>query len=102
MWSRLIAPLLITLAMAVDVAGPAAAQNLVDPRQRERGEEHRNQAGGISLDQAVRMAESRYRAKAVRAETVNNGGRRVHEIRLLNSEGKVWKVRIDADTGQSY
>lgn len=92
----------MTLALLVDASGSAGSQNLVDPRDRERGQDNRSQSGGMSLDEAVRMAESRYRAKAIRAETVNSGGRRIHEIRLLNSEGKVWKVRIDADTGQSY
>ena len=40
-----------------------------------------------------------HRAKAVRAETVRNGDRRVHQIRLLSSEGKVWTVRVDAESG---
>ena len=88
--------------MLGQLAGVANSQNLVDPRNRDRGEGYANQAGGMSLDEAVRMVESRYRARAVKAETVNNGGRRVHEIRLLNSDGKVWKVRVDAETGQSH
>lgn len=54
----------------------------------------------MSMDEAVRMVESRYRARAVKADPVDNGGRRVYEIRLLNAEGKVWKVRVDAETGQ--
>jgi len=45
------------------------------------------------------MAQRRYHAKAVRAETVRSGERRVHHIRLLNSEGKVWTVRVDAESG---
>ena len=56
--------------------------------------------GRLSLDQAVDMVQRRYRARAVKAETVNQGDRRVHEIRLLNSEGKVWNVRVDAETGR--
>jgi uncharacterized membrane protein YkoI len=56
----------------------------------------------ISLDQAVEMAQARFRAKAVKAETVNNGGRRVHQIRLLSSDGKVWTVRVDAQTGNMF
>jgi uncharacterized membrane protein YkoI len=56
----------------------------------------------VSLDEAVRTVERRYHARAVKAETVISGGRRVHEIRLLNADGKVWKVRVDAETGRSY
>jgi uncharacterized membrane protein YkoI len=96
MCSRLLASLLLLIQVAL-FSQPAAAQNLVDPRGRDRAA----QAGGMSLDEAVRMVESRYRARAVKAETVNNGGRRVHEIRLLNAEGRVWKVRVDAETGQA-
>ena len=56
------------------------ADNFVDKRQF---------ASSISLDQAVEMAQSQSRAKAVKAETVNDGGRRVHQIRLLSPDGKV-------------
>ena len=95
---RLFAIALLLLAQAVADSGLTKAQNLVDPRGRDSA----YQSGGMSLDEAVRMVESRYRARAVKAETINNGGRRVHEIRLLNADGKVWKVRVDADTGRSY
>ena len=96
MRSRLSAVLILILAQAMMVPTIASAQSLVDPRERI------NQSGGMTLDEAVRMVESRYRARAVKAETVESGGRRVHEIRLLNADGKVWKVRVDAETGRSY
>jgi uncharacterized membrane protein YkoI len=102
MCSRLIATLIMLLALGSSVTNWASAQSLVDPRGRNREEERANQSGGMSLDEAVRMVESRYRARAVKAETVSNGGRRVHEIRLLNADGKVWKVRVDAETGRPY
>ena len=99
MYSRaIVATLLLILAQAMSVSGTAVAQNLVDPRGRDSA----YQSGGMSLDEAVRMVESRYRARAVKAETVSSGGRRIHEIRLLNADGKVWKVRVDAETGRSY
>lgn len=93
---RLIVVLLLMLAQTTALSNLVFAQNLVDPRERVA------QTGGMSLDEAVRMVESRYRARAVKAETVESGGRRVHEIRLLNADGKVWKVRVDAETGRSY
>lgn len=98
MCPRLFATVLLMLAQATLVSNVASAQNLVDPRNRDRVA----QTGGMSLDEAVRMVESRYRARAVRADVVDNGGRRVYEIRLLNADGKVWKVRVDAETGRSY
>ena len=99
MCPRLIATAFLMLAQATIVWTGASAQDLVDPRGRES---RANQSGGMSLDEAVRMVESRYRARAVKADTVRVDGRTVHEIRLLNADGKVWKVRVDAETGRSY
>jgi hypothetical protein len=38
----------------------------------------------------------------VKAETITQGGRRVHKIRLMNAEGKVWHVHVDAETARMY
>ena len=58
--------------------------------------------GGISLQEAVQMATERRPGRVVRAVTVETGGRRVHEIRILLEEGgRVITVRIDAQTGES-
>ncbi|HEY5810543.1 MAG TPA: PepSY domain-containing protein [Povalibacter sp.] len=92
-------PLLI-MAVGLPVAD---AQNFVDKRPRgERQAEKPADRPRVSLDQAVNMAESRYRAKAVRAQSGVSGDRLVYNIRLLNSEGKVWTVQVDAQTGQMY
>ncbi len=88
-----LAVFLLVTAMAVPVAG---AQQLID---RRASNEFRIEPSGMSLDQAVEMVQRRYRAKAVKAETVRQGERRVHQIRLLSTEGKVWNVRVDAQTG---
>jgi uncharacterized membrane protein YkoI len=74
----------------------AHAQDLIDRRQRH---EPRIEPSSVSLDQAVEMAQRRFRAKAVKAETVQSGGKMVHQIRLLSAEGKVWTVRVDAESG---
>lgn len=92
---RAVPILLLSLAVNAMSIPQAPAQNLIDRRQH--GEE-RNANGGVSLDRAVRMAESRYNAKAIKATTVNNGDRRQHQIRLIR-EGKVWTVTVDAATG---
>jgi uncharacterized membrane protein YkoI len=54
---------------------------------------------GISMDQAVRMAEERYHARVVKAETEHDEGRTLYVLRLLNDAGKVWTVRVDAASG---
>lgn len=88
-----LALVLLPLLAAVPSAN---AQELIDRRQRR---EYSIEPSGMSLDQAVEMAQRRYRAKAVRAETVRNGDKRVHRIRLLSADGKVWNVSVDAESG---
>jgi len=65
-------------------------------------EHHYYVQSGVSLDQAAQMAQSRFNARVVKAETVRSGDRQVHQIRLLNAEGKVWTVRVDAETGRMF
>jgi uncharacterized membrane protein YkoI len=53
----------------------------------------------ISMQQAVKMAEQKFKARVVRAESENEGGKTVYVLRLLNDSGRVWTVRVDAATG---
>ncbi|MGH8134439.1 MAG: PepSY domain-containing protein [Steroidobacteraceae bacterium] len=53
----------------------------------------------ISMDQAVKMAEQRYHARVVKAETQKDNGHTVYVLRLLNDSGRVWTVRVDAASG---
>jgi len=85
--------LVILFAVLSCASLDSRADSFVDKRQF---------SSSISLDQAVEMAQARYRAKAVKAETVNDGGRRVHQIRLLSPDGKVWTVRVDAQSGNMF
>jgi uncharacterized membrane protein YkoI len=93
---RIASSLMIALLGLTVLAPAASAQQLVDPRPRE---DRLIDARGVSLDQAVQMAQRRYGARAVKAETVSQGDRRVHRIRLMSHEGKVWHVHVDAQTG---
>lgn len=92
----------LTIAMLLGLLGltsPASADppnHLIERRPRD---EPRIEPQGMSLDQAVQMAQRRYGARAVKAETLNYGDRRVHRIRLMSSDGKVWHVHVDALTG---
>ncbi len=56
-------------------------------------------ASGISLDQAVKMAEQRFQARVVRAEAQRDGDRTIYVLRMLNESGRVWTVRVDASSG---
>ena len=56
-------------------------------------------AQSISLDRVISQVEKRYKARVVRADKTQRDGRVVYELRLLSEEGRVWTVRIDAETG---
>jgi uncharacterized membrane protein YkoI len=75
-----------------------AADEALGPAQRDQLAPSQR-GGGVSLAQASSMAQSRYQGRVVRAETVQAGDRRVHEIRILGDDGRVHIVRIDAETG---
>lgn len=52
----------------------------------------------ISLQDAARQAAQQNDAKVLSAKTVQQGQRRVHEIKLLTKSGVVKTVRIAADS----
>jgi uncharacterized membrane protein YkoI len=83
--------LVAALATAITVAVPPA-----------RAEEDRHPvtlASTISIDQAVKMAEQRFKARVVRAEAQQNGANTIYVLRMLNESGHVWVVRVDASNG---
>lgn len=53
----------------------------------------------VSMDQAVKMAEQRFKARVVRAEAQHEGLRTIYILKLLNDAGHVWTVRVDATNG---
>jgi uncharacterized membrane protein YkoI len=65
----------------------------------ERSEGVAVAAAGVSMDQAVKMAEQRFKARVVRAESQHDGVRTVYVLKLLNEAGHVWTVRVDAANG---
>jgi uncharacterized membrane protein YkoI len=54
---------------------------------------------GVSMDQAVKMAEQRFKARVVRADTQQEGVRTIYILKLLDEAGHVWTVRVDATNG---
>ncbi|MBV8909242.1 MAG: PepSY domain-containing protein [Gammaproteobacteria bacterium] len=80
-------------ALAVDAApGRAVTTPNLDERTTVA-------ATALSMDQAVKMVEQRFRARVVRAEAESATGHTVYVLRLLDDSGKVWTVRVDADNG---
>jgi len=88
-------PRTVVLVAALVVAMTAAV-----PPVRASEEPHPvTLAAAISLDQAVKMAEQRFKARVVRAEAQQNGGSTIYVLRMLNESGRVWIVRVDASNG---
>ncbi|MCU7906530.1 MAG: ribosome biogenesis GTPase RsgA [Candidatus Thiodiazotropha sp. (ex Epidulcina cf. delphinae)] len=56
--------------------------------------------GGVSLGQAVEQARERVGGRVISAETRERDGRQIHNIRILTKEGKVRRLRINADGGR--
>ena len=57
-------------------------------------------ARGYSLDETVSGVRRRYPGKVLSADTIDQGGRPVHRIRILNDEGRVRGLRFDGNTGK--
>jgi uncharacterized membrane protein YkoI len=85
--------LVATLAFAPGIASAKHDKNHADEPPH---------SAGVSKDQAIEMAQRRYKARVVRAEASDSGGRRVYVLRMLSDEGRVWTVRIDALTGGEF
>ena len=56
-------------------------------------------AGLMSMDQAVKMAEKKFHARVIKAETQKDGGKSIYVLKLLNDTGHVRTVHVDAATG---
>ncbi len=53
-----------------------------------------------SLEQAVNEARERYPGRVLSAETQRNAGRESHRIRILTDDGRVKRLRMDAESGR--
>lgn len=91
--------LLIGLLAIVMLGAAGTSQPAEEGRRGERHHERTMAEGGITIDQAIAMAEKRFKARVVRADAKNEGGRTVYVLRLLNESGRVWTVKVDAATG---
>ncbi len=62
-------------------------------------------AGGgqrpLPLNDVVSMVQSRFKATAVKTDSVTQDGQLVYRIRLMSADkSKVWTVDVDSATGQ--
>jgi uncharacterized membrane protein YkoI len=90
-----------TAAFAVLILAPATGLAIEAHAWAGDEQSHRSvmATSSVSMDQAVKMAEQRFKARVVRAETQHEGIRTVYILKLLNDAGHVWTVRVDATNG---
>ena len=53
-----------------------------------------------SLEDAVSEARGRHPGRVLSAETDRRGGRESHNIRILTRDGRVKRLRMDAESGR--
>lgn len=88
------------LALLLAAGGAVVrAQAVPPPVPRSLARRAAPQRIALSMDQAVQIAQRRFRARVVRAETQTQGGRTIYVLRMLDGTGRVFAVRVDAANG---
>lgn len=85
--------LLLTLAFVLPANGQSAGSHDFYQRVARRDQDR---GGGMSLNQAVQQVQSETGGRVLSAETINQGGRSVHRIKVLTPSGQVRVMTIDA------
>ena len=90
--------MIVAVALALS-AGPLVGHAQVQSSASRVAVSRPSQHAKLSMDQAVRLAQRRFRARVVRAETQTQGDRTIYVLRMLDSTGRVFAVRVDAASG---
>lgn len=91
--SKILLAIMLTLAQALPAIAPTAWGQ--DFYQRVARRDH-DRGSGVSLNQAVQQVQRETGGRVLSAETVNQGGRSVHRIKVLTPSGQVRVMTIDA------
>jgi uncharacterized membrane protein YkoI len=97
MKSWLGAALCVSLAL---LATAAWARDGDGQRFRYGGDKWSNHRYGESLDNLVSGLRRRHAGRVLSADTVEEEGRAVHRIRILDERGRVQGLRFDSATGR--
>jgi uncharacterized membrane protein YkoI len=89
---------IVAVALALS-AGSLLARAQAPPSVTRVAQSPPAQPAKLSMDQAVRLAQRRFRARVVRAETQTQGDRTIYVLRMLDGTGRVFAVRVDASSG---
>lgn len=89
----------LVLTGALSGAPASAAAAAQAPPRASQAAKAPQPAVRVSMDQAVKMVEARFKARVVRADTQTLGGEVVYVMRLLDRHGRVFTVKVDASSG---
>lgn len=81
------------LTLLLPATGHTAVEHDLYQRVARRDQER---GGGVTLNQAVQQVQSETGGRVLSAETINQGGRSVHRIKVLTPSGQVRVMTIDA------
>jgi hypothetical protein len=106
--SNRIAAIAVALVLAVPatarpigITAPMSGGTVLDPSSRTPRAfvtQLPNQRG-LTLAEAVVIAQRRHPGRVVRSQTIQQGNGAVHEVRIIGNDGVVHTVRVDARTG---
>jgi uncharacterized membrane protein YkoI len=99
---RALAALLAGLGLAASSAVRAEPFSRLRELRRRLTDDDRDLRGrdGTSLDGAVQRWRERIGGRVLSAETRREEDRSIHHIRIITDQGRVRRLRIDADTGR--
>lgn len=95
MYRRTIVP----LALALGILGAGGALH-ADERDHELAREALQQGQVIPLRQVLDKVEREYQGQVLKIEFERDDGRYVYEIRLLQKDGRMAKLKVDAVDGR--
>jgi uncharacterized membrane protein YkoI len=88
---------LLSLAAAPRVAAPIDLRGITNQFAHPPAYSEKQ---GISLDEAIARARRESDGKVISAETVPQGDRNVHRIKILTRDGRVKRMQYDAASGR--
>lgn len=93
--SKCFLALWLTLALFLPETGQTAWSQDFYQKVARRDHDH-DQNAGVSLNQAVQEVQRETGGRVLSAETINQGGRSIHRIKVLTPSGQVRVMTIDA------
>lgn len=86
---------LLTILVAAVLLSMQPAVTVAQPRDDRAAAVQR-----VSLDDAVDIAQRQVSGQVIGADTRNHRGRIVHEVRILDGNGRLHIVRVDGESGR--